>query len=83
VAHAGRCGPGIPEAELKDIFRPFYRIDRARSTETGGFGVGLAIAERTVKLHGGELGASNRQVGGLTVRPKFPRSHVLVDSSYA
>jgi len=66
-------GPGIPEGELKDIFRPFYRIDRARSTETGGYGVGLAIAERTVKLHGGELGASNRPGGGLTVRMTFPR----------
>lgn len=74
-------GPGIPEAEIKDVFRPFYRIDRARSLETGGFGVGLAIAERTVKLHGGELGASNRAGGGLTVRMTFPQFHVPFNSS--
>jgi two-component system, OmpR family, sensor histidine kinase CpxA len=72
------CGPGIPEDEIKEIFRPFYRIDRARSTETGGFGVGLAIAERTVKLHGGELSASNRSGGGLTVRMTFPQPSRLL-----
>lgn len=65
-------GPGIPEDEIKDIFRPFYRVDRARSTETGGFGVGLAIAERAVKLHGGELHAENRPGGGAVVQMCFP-----------
>lgn len=65
-------GPGIPDAEIKEIFRPFYRVDRARSTETGGFGVGLAIAERAVKLHGGELHAANRPAGGATLRMSFP-----------
>lgn len=65
-------GPGIPEGEINDIFRPFYRVDRARSTETGGFGVGLAIAERAVKLHGGELQAVNRPGGGATIRMSFP-----------
>lgn len=64
-------GPGIPEAEIVDIFRPFYRVDRARSTETGGFGVGLAIAERAVKLHSGELHAANRLGGGATIRISF------------
>lgn len=75
-------GPGIPEAETRDIFRPFYRVDRARSTETGGFGVGLAIAERAVKLHGGELQASNRPGGGATIRMSFPRLHVRAMSSH-
>jgi two-component system sensor histidine kinase CpxA len=65
-------GPGIPETEIREIFRPFYRVDRARSTETGGFGVGLAIAERAVKLHGGELHAENRPGGGATIRITFP-----------
>jgi len=65
-------GPGIPEDEISDIFRPFYRVDRARSTETGGFGVGLAIAERAVKLHGGELHAENRPSGGAMIRMSFP-----------
>jgi two-component system sensor histidine kinase CpxA len=65
-------GPGIPERELRSIFQPFYRVDRARSAETGGFGVGLAIAERAVKLHHGEMRALNRAGGGTTVRMSFP-----------
>jgi two-component system sensor histidine kinase CpxA len=65
-------GPGIPENQLSAIFRPFYRVDAARSPETGGFGVGLAIAERAVKLHHGELCAMNREGGGTTFRMSFP-----------
>jgi len=65
-------GPGIPESEIKDVFRPFYRVDHARSPETGGFGVGLAITERAVKLHDGEVHASNRKGGGATIQMCFP-----------
>jgi two-component system sensor histidine kinase CpxA len=65
-------GPGIPESELESIFRPFYRVDAARSAHTGGFGVGLAIAERAVKLHDGQLRAFNREGGGATVQIRFP-----------
>jgi two-component system sensor histidine kinase CpxA len=72
VVEVSDHGPGIPEAETEAIFRPFYRVDRARSQETGGFGVGLAIAERTVKLHGGYLSGHNRSGGGVTIRMEFP-----------
>lgn len=65
-------GPGIPESELNSIFRPFYRVDAARSAHTGGFGVGLAIAERAVKLHNGTIRAINREAGGTTVEMQFP-----------
>ena len=65
-------GPGIPETEIEAIFRPFYRIDQARSPEAGGFGVGLAIADRAVKLHCGELMASNVERGGVTFQMKIP-----------
>jgi two-component system sensor histidine kinase CpxA len=65
-------GPGIPEAELNAIFLPFYRVDNARSPHTGGSGVGLAIAVRAVKLHGGELNAFNRPGGGATIRMRLP-----------
>jgi two-component system sensor histidine kinase CpxA len=65
-------GPGIPEAELEHIFRPFYRVDMARSTSTGGFGVGLAITERAVRLHGGTLKAVNRAEGGTSIQMLFP-----------
>ena len=65
-------GPGIPEKEIESIFRPFYRVDRARSPHTGGFGVGLAIAERSVKLHHGDVKAFNRKEGGTTIQMRFP-----------
>jgi len=65
-------GPGIPEVELESIFRPFYRVDSARSPQTGGFGVGLAIAERAVKLHNGQIRAENRVGGGTTIRISGP-----------
>jgi two-component system sensor histidine kinase CpxA len=67
-------GPGIPENEIDAIFRPFYRVDTARSPETGGFGVGLAIAERATKLHNGETCAFNRSCGGATIQMRFPVS---------
>ena len=65
-------GPGIPEKEMESIFRPFYKVDQARSPQKGGFGVGLAIAERSVKLHKGDLKAFNRSTGGLTIEMRFP-----------
>jgi two-component system, OmpR family, sensor histidine kinase CpxA len=71
VVEVSDRGPGIPEAEIDAIFRPFYRVDRARSQETGGFGVGLAIAERTVKLHSGRVSGRNRPGGGAIIRMQF------------
>jgi two-component system, OmpR family, sensor histidine kinase CpxA len=65
-------GPGIPEADLAHIFRPFYRVDQARSFHTGGFGVGLAITERAVRLHSGTLRAANRPTGGTSILFLFP-----------
>lgn len=66
------CGPGIPEAELAHIFRPFYRVDPSRASSTGGFGVGLAITERAVRLHGGSIQVSNRQPRGTSIQVSFP-----------
>ena len=65
-------GPGIPEDQVDSIFLPFYRVDHARSPHTGGSGVGLAIAERAVKLHGGNLRAFNRPDGGATIQMRLP-----------
>lgn len=69
------CGPGIPESDLMNIFRPFYRSDGSRSSATGGFGVGLAITERAVRLHGGTVRALNRQGGGISIQMMFPTAH--------
>ena len=65
-------GPGVPEESLQTIFRPFYRVDSARQTSTGGFGVGLAIAQRAVQLHGGTIRAFNKQSGGFCVEFSLP-----------
>jgi two-component system, OmpR family, sensor histidine kinase CpxA len=74
-------GPGIPEDQLSAIFRPFYRVDTARSPDTGGFGVGLAIAERAVRLHKGELSAANREGGGAMIRLSFPALESTADGA--
>ncbi|OYT69333.1 MAG: two-component sensor histidine kinase [Chloracidobacterium sp. CP2_5A] len=52
-------GPGVPPDALKAIFKPFYRVETARDRASGGVGLGLAIAARAVKLHGGQIGAEN------------------------
>src|SRR4029079_6733310 len=52
-------GPGVPEAELQHIFEPFYRVSEARERSSGGVGLGLSIADRTIKLHGGTIRAEN------------------------
>jgi two-component system sensor histidine kinase CpxA len=64
-------GPGIPTGDLEHIFRPFYRSDHARSATTGGFGVGLAITERAIRLHGGTVRAINREGGGTCIQMIF------------
>jgi two-component system sensor histidine kinase CpxA len=65
-------GPGVPEAALQSIFRPFYRLDLSRQRSTGGYGVGLAITERAIRLHGGYVKALNASDGGLVVEMRMP-----------
>jgi signal transduction histidine kinase len=65
-------GPGVPEEALKDIFRPFYRVDDSRTRETGGVGLGLAITERAVRLHSGAVSAANVHGGGFVVEIRLP-----------
>jgi two-component system sensor histidine kinase CpxA len=65
-------GPGVPEEALQKIFEPFYRLDDARNRQTGGAGLGLSIADRAIRLHGGQLRASNRKQGGLEIEIRIP-----------
>ena len=65
-------GPGVPEAALASLFKPFYRVDDSRVSSTGGTGLGLAIAERAVSLHGGVISARNEPTGGLLVEVRIP-----------
>jgi two-component system sensor histidine kinase CpxA len=73
-------GPGVPEEALKKLFRPFYRIDDARGRGTGGVGLGLAITERAVRLHGGSVRAVNRPQGGLMVEIRLPLAPVAAST---
>ncbi|NUB17460.1 HAMP domain-containing protein [Azospirillum brasilense] len=66
-------GPGIPEAEFEKVFAPFYRLERSRSRDTGGVGLGLATARTVVRGHGGDIALSNRPEGGLRVTVTLPR----------
>ena len=64
-------GPGIPETELTEILKPFYRADQSRTRSTGGFGLGLAISAEIIHQHGGKMSLENRKDKGLTVRLSF------------
>jgi signal transduction histidine kinase len=66
-------GPGVPEASLAHLFDPFYRVDDARTRQTGGTGIGLAICRRTVELHKGSISARNVVPHGLAVVMDLPQ----------
>jgi signal transduction histidine kinase len=59
-------GPGIPEDRLNDVFEAFTRLEHSRNKDTGGIGLGLALARAIVREAGGEIQLANRDGGGLT-----------------
>jgi signal transduction histidine kinase len=65
-------GPGIPETDMARVFMPFVRLDEARGEETGGIGLGLAIARSIVRGHGGDIRIGNRREGGLRATIQLP-----------
>ncbi|MEM1432076.1 MAG: ATP-binding protein [Pseudomonadota bacterium] len=65
-------GPGLPEAQLAEVFEPFVRGDDSRSPETGGAGLGLTIARTILASHGGSIALENREGGGLRARVRLP-----------
>jgi signal transduction histidine kinase len=67
-------GPGIPEDQIEQAFKPFVRLETSRSRETGGAGLGLAIARSIVLAHGGDLVLSNRPEGGLRAEIRLPEA---------
>jgi signal transduction histidine kinase len=67
-------GPGIPEADFERVFAPFVRLEESRSRETGGIGLGMAIARSIVRGHGGDIELANREEGGLKVVISLPKA---------
>jgi signal transduction histidine kinase len=65
-------GPGIPDKDLVRIFERFYRVDRARSRESGGTGLGLSIVKHIVAIMGGEVRAANGPGGGAVFEVRLP-----------
>ncbi len=67
-------GPGIPAADLANIFERFYRVEKGRSRETGGTGLGLSIVKHIVQLHGGRVWAESTEGQGLVILFRLPRT---------
>jgi signal transduction histidine kinase len=68
-------GAGIPEAELEQVFEPFYRLEHSRNRDSGGTGLGLTIARDIAQAHGGTLILANLPQGGLEAVLRLPRRH--------
>jgi signal transduction histidine kinase len=70
-------GPGIPAGDMERVFSPFVRLENSRNMDTGGVGLGLAIARSIVRNHGGDITLQNRPEGGLRVTITLPGVTVL------
>jgi signal transduction histidine kinase len=66
-------GPGIDVADRERVFEPFVRLEASRSRDTGGVGLGMAIARSIVRWHGGDITLANRPEGGLRVTVRLPK----------
>lgn len=65
-------GPGIPESERENVFRPFYRLDLARNLDSGSVGLGMTIARDVIRGHGGTMVLDDSDLGGLRIIIKIP-----------
>ena len=65
-------GPGIPEDQYKNVFKPFFRLDKSRSLNQSGVGLGLAIVEDIINSHGGNIQLSKSELEGLQVKISLP-----------
>ena len=65
-------GPGIPEVQFKNVFKPFFRLDKSRSLNQSGVGLGLAIVEDIINSHGGNIQLGKSKYGGLLVKISLP-----------
>ena len=65
-------GPGIPENQYKNVFKPFFRLDKSRSLNQSGVGLGLAIVEDIINSHGGNIQLGKSEFNGLLVKISLP-----------
>ena len=65
-------GPGIPQDQFKNVFKPFFRLDKSRSLNKSGVGLGLSIVEDIVNSHGGSIQLNESKLGGLQVKISLP-----------
>ena len=65
-------GPGIPRDQFKNVFKPFFRLDKSRSLNKSGVGLGLSIVEDIVNSHGGNIQLNESKLGGLQVKISLP-----------
>ena len=65
-------GPGIPEDQYKNVFKPFFRLDKSRSLNKSGVGLGLAIVEDVINSHGGNIQLGTSIFKGLLVKITLP-----------
>ena len=72
ILHVSDSGVGIPQRELPRVFERFYRVDRARSRETGGTGLGLSIVRHVVENHGGSISVDSELGRGTTFEVRLP-----------
>jgi two-component system cell cycle sensor histidine kinase PleC len=72
-------GPGIPEEKLARVLEPFSQIDNRFDREAGGTGLGLALADGLIRLHGGKIVLKNNPSGGLTATLYFPSTMPVRD----
>lgn len=80
MVHVSDQGPGIPEDEIPNIFKRFYRLDKARNGKAGGSGLGLAIAMEIVKRHGGNIKVDSVVDEGTTFTVCLPYRHEKKDN---
>jgi len=74
LVSAADCGPGLPKQSLEDVFTPFYRLEVARTRDTGGAGLGLAIVKSCIEACRGTVACRNREPSGLEVTITLARA---------
>ena len=65
-------GPGIPQSEYENVFKPFYKLDKARSDAKSSVGLGLSISSDIVRSHGGKIDLGKSELGGLKIKISLP-----------